>query len=115
MIDEIDILMTKSQTVYYNLFDWAFNFRKIIFITIGNTLDFSKQLSNKVASRMGSSTIIFKPYNHKQILRIVKQIVAKPDLYEENAMVYASKKMATVTSDLRKIISVLERAEKEKG
>ena len=110
VVDEIDTLLTKSQKVYYTLFDWAYTYHKIAFITIGNTLDFQKKLSNKVASRMGNQMIAFKPYSHRQIFKIAKEIVSNQEIYDESALIFVSKKMANVTSDFRKVMSILERA-----
>lgn len=73
--------MTKDQSIYYNLFDWAFNSKKFSIIAIGNTLDFPKRLDDKIASRMGHNNLIFKPYSQKQILEIIKQLVSKSDIY----------------------------------
>ncbi len=72
MIDEVDFLMTKDQSIYYNIFDWSFNNKKFSIIAIGNTLDFPKKLDDKIGSRMGHNNLIFKPYTQKQILHIVK-------------------------------------------
>lgn len=65
VIDEVDFLMTRDQSILYNLFDWVYHSTsKIGLIIIANTMDFPEQLSGKVNSRMGNNRLIFKPYNY---------------------------------------------------
>lgn len=54
-MDELDLLVTKKQTVMYNFFDWPSRpLSKLIVVAIANTMDLPERLmSNKIASRMG--------------------------------------------------------------
>lgn len=55
LMDELDLLVTKKQTVMYNFFDWPSRpHSKLIVVAIANTMDLPERLmSNKIASRMG--------------------------------------------------------------
>ena len=66
MIDEVDFLMTKEQTIYYNLFEWSNNPEtKLCFIIIANTMDFPERLMPKITSRIGNKRLVFRPYTQK--------------------------------------------------
>lgn len=54
-MDELDLLVTKKQTVMYNFFEWPNRPNsKLIVIAIANTMDLPERiLTNKVSSRLG--------------------------------------------------------------
>jgi origin recognition complex subunit 1 len=54
LIDELDLLITKNQSVVYNFFEWTNSKSQLIVIAIANTMDLpERSLSKKVASRLG--------------------------------------------------------------
>jgi Cdc6-like AAA superfamily ATPase len=57
VVDELDVLVTRKQTVMYNLFEWPTRQNSpLIVIAIANTMDLpERMLSNKVSSRMGTT------------------------------------------------------------
>ena len=55
LMDELDLLVTKKQSVVYNFFEWP-NLKnsQLIVVAIANTMDLpERSLSNKVSSRLG--------------------------------------------------------------
>lgn len=68
VIDEVDFLLTKDQSVLYNLFEWAnMPQTRLCLLIIANTMDFPERLMGKVSSRMGSRRLVFKPYNRHEV------------------------------------------------
>ena len=64
LIDELDALVTKKQTLLYNLFDWPCNAQsRLLVIAIANTMDLPEKLQPKIASRIGKNRLVFEPYN----------------------------------------------------
>ena len=57
-MDELDLLVTKKQTVMYNFFEWPNRpDSNLIVVAIANTMDLpERMLSNKVSSRLGKLT-----------------------------------------------------------
>jgi origin recognition complex subunit 1 len=55
LMDELDVLVTKKQSVVYNFFNWPnFEYSKLIVVAIANTMDLpERMLSTKVSSRLG--------------------------------------------------------------
>lgn len=56
VMDELDLLVTKKQTVVYNFFEWPnLKHSRLIVVAIANTMDLPERLlTNKVSSRLGT-------------------------------------------------------------
>ena len=123
-IDELDLLQTKTQDVLYNIFDWPQKRNsKLLIVSIANTLDLPERLdSNRVASRIGHARILFKPYNRKQLVKVVKarlediaevyrkenprknDPVALIELFKGDAIEFIARKITSVTGDARRML-----------
>ncbi|KAL7576089.1 hypothetical protein ACA910_000870 [Epithemia clementina (nom. ined.)] len=116
LLDEIDYLVTKNQSVLYNFFDWPMRAgnRKLVVLGISNTLNLPEHLHARVQSRIGSRRCIFKAYNHEQITAILKskleQAAPGLTLFENDAVVIAAKKTANQSGDLRKAFHICRAA-----
>jgi origin recognition complex subunit 1 len=66
LVDELDLILTKKQSVVYNFFDWPNHAKsKMVVVAIANTMDLpERMLSNKVSSRLGLNRIVFEPYKY---------------------------------------------------
>jgi origin recognition complex subunit 1 len=62
VMDELDQLVTKKQTLIYNMFNWPTRpDSNLIVVAIANTMDLPERvLSNKVASRLGNNGRIMR-------------------------------------------------------
>lgn len=64
LIDELDALVTKKQTLLYNLFDWPCQQNsRLLIISIANTMDLPERMHAKIQSRIGSNRLVYEPYN----------------------------------------------------
>jgi origin recognition complex subunit 1 len=131
LVDEIDYLVTKKQTVLYNLFDWpnralqCGSKNRLVVIGVSNTLNLPERLHPRVQSRIGSRRCYFKSYNFKQTVAILKAKMtqASPSytVFDDDAIIFASRKTAALSGDLRKAFHicraaaemVMEEAEKD--
>ena len=69
LLDELDILCNKKQSVLYSIFNWSSVLQsKLIVIAITNTMDL---LINMVSSRLGLTRQVFQPYKQAQLQIIV--------------------------------------------
>jgi origin recognition complex subunit 1 len=59
LMDELDQLVTKNQSVMYNFFNWpGLKHSKLIVLAVANTMDLPERtLSNKISSRLGKITL----------------------------------------------------------
>jgi origin recognition complex subunit 1 len=114
MLDEIDYLVTRKQTVLYNFFDWpkrsfeTADSPRLIVIGISNTVNLPSQMKPSVRSRLGSSRCGFKAYDVQDIVDILTTKI-QPDtssyqVFEKDAIIFAARKIAATTGDIRKAL-----------
>ncbi len=78
LVDEIDYLVTKKQTVLYNLFDWpvrGYNGNtnaQLIVIGISNTLNLPDRLHVRLQSRIGRERCVYSSYSDDESQNILK-------------------------------------------
>lgn len=74
LMDELDQLVTKTQSVMYNFFNWpGLRHSRLIVMAVANTMDLPERtLSNKISSRLGLTRITFPGYNHEQLMKIIQ-------------------------------------------
>ncbi len=78
LLDELDYLVTKKQTVIYNFFDWPWQTlasnigRRLVVVGISNTINLPDTLLPSVQSRIGPDRCIFKAYNYQELTTILK-------------------------------------------
>lgn len=119
VIDELDQLATKNQNVMYNFFNWpTYPNSKLIVVAIANTMDLPERLlSNKIASRLGLRRYTFRGYTEDELgtiiahrLTLLKNENKRKVTVSEDAMTYASKKVALVSGDARRALTICRRA-----
>ncbi|SPN97833.1 related to origin recognition protein Orc1p [Cephalotrichum gorgonifer] len=114
LMDELDQLVTKNQSVMYNFFNWpALRHSRLIVLAVANTMDLPERtLSNKISSRLGLTRIAFPGYNHEQLVRIIQsRLEGVPgDIVDPDAIRFASMKIASVSGDARRALDICRRA-----
>lgn len=114
LMDELDQLVTKNQTVMYNFFNWpTFTHSRLIVIAVANTMDLpERMLSNKISSRLGLTRIQFPGYTHTQLKEIIYSRLEGETsaLVEKDAIEFAARKIAGVSGDARRALDICRRA-----
>lgn len=112
LMDELDVLVTKKQTVMYNFFNWPnLAHSRLIVVAVANTMDLpERMLTNKVSSRLGLTRINFQPYTHQQLRRIVQSRLEGIKAFEADAVELASRKVGAVSGDARRALDICRRA-----
>ncbi|CAO3623222.1 unnamed protein product [Mucor hiemalis] len=112
LMDELDLLVTKKQTVMYNFFDWPSRpLSKLIVVAVANTMDLPERImSNKIASRMGLTRINFQPYKYDQLYQIVQSRLEGIDAFVKEAVEFAARKVSAVSGDARRALDICRRA-----
>ncbi|KAK2045845.1 ATPase [Colletotrichum somersetense] len=114
LMDELDQLVTKTQSVMYNFFNWpGLRHSRLIVLAVANTMDLPERtLSNKISSRIGLTRITFPGYNHEQLMRIIQsRLECVPgNVVEPDAIQFASRKVAAVSGDARRALDICRRA-----
>jgi len=84
LVDELDALMTKKQTLLYNLFDWpTYENSRLLVVAIANTMDLPERLQRKIASRIGNKRLVYEPYSIEQIRTILASRLAGLDVVKK--------------------------------
>lgn len=114
LMDELDQLVTKSQSVMYNFFNWpALRHSRLIVLAVANTMDLPERtLSNKISSRLGLTRITFPGYTHTQLMEIIiSRLQNVPgNIVDADAIQFASRKVAAVSGDARRALDICRRA-----
>ena len=116
LLDELDYLVTKNQSVLYNFFDWPTHnqSRRLIVLGVSNTLNLVEQLHTRVQSRIGSRRCNFKSYDDKQIENILRAKLSQASpgysVFDEDAIVFVSKKTASLSGDIRRAFQICRTA-----
>ncbi|KAK4764208.1 hypothetical protein SAY87_013646 [Trapa incisa] len=110
-IDELDLLVTRNQSVLYNILHWPTkSSSKLIVIGIANTMDLPEKLLPKISSRMGIHRLCFGPYNYQQLQEIICSRLNGIDAFEKQAIEFASRKVAAMSGDARRALEMCRRA-----
>ena len=112
LLDELDLLVTKKQTVMYNFFNWpTLPHSKLIVVAIANTMDLPERfMIGRVASRIGLSRMTFDPYTEQELQTIVMARLEGTDAFADESIVFCSKKVASVSGDARRALDICRRA-----
>ena len=116
LMDELDQLVTRSQSVMYNFFNWpGLRHSRLIVLAVANTMDLPERtLSNKISSRLGLTRITFPGYSHEQLMRIIQaRLAGVPEAHavvDPDAVQFASRKVAAVSGDARRALDICRRA-----
>ncbi|KAE9585981.1 putative chromatin regulator PHD family [Lupinus albus] len=111
LIDELDLLVTRNQSVLYNILDWPTKpHSKLIVIGIANTMDLPEKLLPRISSRMGIHRLCFGPYNYQQLQEIISSRLNGIDVFEKQAVEFASRKVAAISGDARRALEMCRRA-----
>ncbi|EKD16003.1 origin recognition complex subunit 1 [Drepanopeziza brunnea f. sp. 'multigermtubi' MB_m1] len=114
LMDELDQLVTKNQSVMYNFFNWpGLRHSRLIVLAVANTMDLPERtLSNKISSRLGLTRITFPGYTHDQLMKIIQsRLTGVPNsIVDPDAIQFASRKVAAVSGDARRALDICRRA-----
>ncbi|KAF2405532.1 cell division control protein Cdc6 [Trichodelitschia bisporula] len=124
ILDEIDHLLGVDLDLMYKLFEWSLKKKSsLLLIGIANALDFTDRFLPRLKTRgLRPHLLPFMPYSAVQIADVISSKLkallpegteAKPDFVpfiHPTAVLFASKKVAAQTGDLRKAFSICLRA-----
>jgi origin recognition complex subunit 1 len=114
LMDELDQLVTRNQSVMYNFFNWpALRHSRLIVLAVANTMDLPERtLSNKISSRLGLTRITFPGYTHSQLQTIISSRLENVpgSIVDPDAIQFAARKVAAVSGDARRCLDICRRA-----
>eukprot|EP00095_Tigriopus_kingsejongensis_P001129 snap_masked-scaffold1099_size62903-processed-gene-0.0 protein:Tk01129 transcript:snap_masked-scaffold1099_size62903-processed-gene-0.0-mRNA-1 annotation:"origin recognition complex subunit 1-like" len=112
LIDELDMLCNRKQSVLYNLFEWPTRANsKLVVLAIANAMDLPERVMiNRVSSRLGLTRLTFSPYTFAQLQEIVSARLAGLKIFDKDALQLVSRKVASLSGDARRALDICRRA-----
>ncbi|KAK6188873.1 hypothetical protein SNE40_004960 [Patella caerulea] len=112
LVDELDLLWTRKQDVMYNIFDWPTKqHAKLVILAVANTMDLPERIMMKrVSSRLGLTRMTFQPYTFRQLEDIVTSRMKGLQVFDDDALQLAARKVAAVSGDARRALDICRRS-----
>lgn len=120
LVDELDALVTKKQTLLYNLFDWPCHQNsKLLIVSIANMMDLPDRLQQKISSRIGNNRLVYQPYSKQQIIEILMSRLAEvqredeqigESVFRKDSLNYVAMKISNYSGDIRRVLMITKRA-----
>ncbi|CAL9131363.1 unnamed protein product [Musa textilis] len=73
-------------------------------------MDLPEKLLPRISSRMGIQRLCFGPYSYQQLQEIISSRLKGLDAFEEQAVEFASRKVAAMSGDARRALEICRRA-----
>lgn len=115
ILDEIDQLDSRKQSVLYTIFEWPIKEgHKIVLIGIANALDFTDRTLPRLQSHLTvkPKLMYFAPYNKQQIVDIFTERLKSSDVsdvFPPAALQMLAAKVAAVSGDVRRALDISRR------
>ena len=119
MLDEVDQMATRDQSVLYSLFELpALKNSRLVLIGLANALDLTDRALIRLQSRVQFKPLLlnFSPYSKQDIATILSQRIQEAvtedvgNVIAPSALQYLGGKISSTTGDLRKAIDICRRA-----
>lgn len=82
----------------------------LIVISVANTLDLPETFMARISSRIGNTRLVFTPYTSVEIKHIINERVMEANIFDNSALEFISKKIALISSDIRKTLMICRQA-----
>ena len=115
ILDEIDQLESKRQSVLYSIFEWpSIQRSKLILVGIANALDLTDRILPRLQARceLKPKLMHFPPYTKPQICTIISERLNEAnvsDLFTGTAIQMLAGKVAAVSGDIRRALDISRR------
>jgi origin recognition complex subunit 1 len=111
LLDEMDSLINRTQTVLYNLFDWPSRpGSRLSIIGVANTMDLPERLHPRIGSRLAGTRLVFHPYQRAQLETIMQSRLQDCGVFDANAIGLVTRKVANCSGDVRRCLELCRRA-----
>ena len=115
ILDEVDQLDSKRQSVLYSIFEWpSTNKSKLLLIGIANALDLTDRILPRLQARceLKPKLMHFAPYSKQQIVDIITARLKEAgvsDVFTGMAVQLLAGKVAAISGDVRRALDISRR------
>lgn len=112
ILDEIDQLMDKKQTILYTIFEWPVKFSsKLMLISIANALDLTDRMLSRLnmVGDLKPKLMHFQPYTKQQICDIFNDRLKEAgvlNIFPPMTIQLLAAKVAAVSGDVRRALDI---------
>ncbi|PRW61222.1 Origin recognition complex subunit 1 [Chlorella sorokiniana] len=111
LVDEMDLLVNKTQTVLYNLFEWpGRKGSRLSIIGVANTMDLPERLHPRIGSRLAGRRVVFQPYSKDQLVTIVRSRLEGIEAFHPNSVEFIARRIANNSGDVRRCLELCRRS-----
>jgi len=119
VLDEVDQLESRDQTVLYTVFEWpALQNSKLALVGIANSLDLTARVLPRlqVKEAYRPTLLHYPPYTKQQLITIISTRLnqgaedGSPAVITPRAIAFLASKISSLSGDLRKALDVCRRA-----
>eukprot|EP00177_Eucheuma_denticulatum_P006159 GFKZ01011234.1.p2 GENE.GFKZ01011234.1~~GFKZ01011234.1.p2 ORF type:complete len:665 (-),score=62.31 GFKZ01011234.1:2993-4954(-) len=109
ILDEVDTLVTRSQSLLYDILDWSSTSSNIAVICISNSMNLPEKMLPRISSRLGVNRLSFPPYTAKELRTILANLLAshKSDFHEEAIRLCAAR-VGAISGDVRRAMEIMQ-------
>lgn len=115
VLDEIDQLEMKNQSVLYSIFEWpTVSKSQLLLIGIANSLDLTDRILPRLQAKcnLKPTLLHFKPYSKQQIIDIITKRLDEGNvrnLFSNTALQLLAGKIEAVSGDVRRALDICRR------
>ncbi|CAH1396295.1 unnamed protein product [Nezara viridula] len=112
ILDEMDQLESKKQTLLYTIFEWPLMYKSnLVLLGIANALDLTDRILPRLEAKLDILPILinFPPYSREEICEILTDRLKEggvDDVLKGGALQLLASKVAAVSGDLRKALDI---------
>lgn len=112
ILDELDQLETKNQSILYSIFEWPGKIKsKLVLVGIANSLDLTDRILPRLQSRceLKPKLMHFASYTKPQIVKIISERLEAAnvsDIFTPAAIQLLAGKVAAMSGDIRKALDI---------
>lgn len=114
LLDEMDVLVSRTQKVLYDVLDWPTRpGSNLVVIGVANTMDLPERMLPRLASRLGLNRLSYAPYTRVQLIEILGMRLGglHPGVeFDESTVKLCAAKVGAVSGDVRRALELCRRA-----
>uniref|UniRef100_A0A1B6CXR5 Cell division control protein n=1 Tax=Clastoptera arizonana TaxID=38151 RepID=A0A1B6CXR5_9HEMI len=115
VLDELDQLSSRSQSVLYSVFEWpSLSNSRLVLVGIANALDLTDRVLPRLRAhlQLQPELLHFEPYNRQQIVDIIADRLKQAgvnEVFPASALQLLAGKIAAVSGDIRRALDISRR------
>lgn len=109
ILDEVDTLVTRSQSLLYDILDWSTTASNIAVICISNSMNLPEKMLPRISSRLGVHRLSFPPYTAADLRTILTNLLASHNAnFDSEAIRLCAARVGAISGDVRRAMEIMQ-------